>query len=85
MEYEVNISYYESGIKQTTTFRKDVYTLDDLKKSFLKRFGNISDAPNNALKEKPLVKELTYSARSLPEWLSFVNTNTRWELALRVV
>lgn len=59
--------------------------LDDLKESFLKRFGNISDAPNKALKEKPLVKELTYTARSLSEWVSLVNTNTRWELAIRLV
>lgn len=83
MEYEVTISYHESGINQKTTFRKDVNTLEDLKKSFLKRFGNITEAPNKALKEKPLVKELTYSARSLPEWVSLVNTNTRWELAIR--
>lgn len=84
MEYEVNISYLESGIKQTAGFRKDVSTLDDLKESFLKRFGNIN-APNKALREKPLVKELTYSARSLPEWISLVNTNTRWELTIRAV
>lgn len=85
MEYEVKISYHESGIKRTTTFRKDVNTLGELKKTFLKRFGNISDAPNKTIKEKPLVKELTYSAGSLPEWVSLVNTNTGWELAIRVV
>lgn len=83
MEYEVKISYFHSGIKQTTSFRKDANTLNELKESFLKRFGNISDAPNKALNEKALVKKLTYVAKSLPEWIRLINTNTRWELNVR--
>ena len=83
MGYEVQISYYENGIIQTTSFLKDVSTLDELKASFLKRFGNISDASNKALKEKAIVKELTYSAKSLPEWIRLINTHTRWELNVK--
>ena len=81
----MNISFYNSGIKQTTTFRKDVNTLNELKESFLKRFGNIKEAPNKAIKEKMLVKELTYKAKSLSEWADLINTQTRWELNVRKI
>lgn len=83
MVYEVRVSYYENGSKQTTSFRKEVYTLDELKTSFLKRFGNINSAPNKALKEKALVKELTYSAKSVSEWINLINSHTRWELDIK--
>jgi len=82
-EYKVEISFYENGFKQTISYSKNVNSLDELKQSFLKRFGNINDAPNKAMKEKALVKKLTYTAKSLPEWVTLVNTHTRWNLSVR--
>lgn len=81
--YEVKIISYENGRPETFSYCKDVETLDELKQSFLKRFGNIRDVPNRLLREKPLVKKLTYSATSLDEWVETVNTETRWELDIK--
>lgn len=81
--YEVKLTYYENGRAETFSYCKDLKTLDELKQSFLKRFGNIRDVPNRLLKEKPLVKKLTYDATSLAEWYETINEHTRWELAVR--
>ena len=84
MLYEVKITCYEYGKEKTYSFRKEVSTLDELKTSFLKRFGNLGNVPNKALKEKPLVKQLTYSAKSVEEWVKLVNERTwRWKLNIR--
>lgn len=83
--YEINISYYNTGIKETKKFRKDVSTFDELKQSFLKHFGNINDAPNKVLKEKEIVKELTYKAANLNEWVEWINNQTRWEIQVRKI
>lgn len=62
------------------SFTKDVETLGDLKEAFLKRFGNMNDESNKLLRQKPLVKKLTYEAKTLAEWLTSVNQKTDWEL-----
>lgn len=81
--YEVKITYYENGTAETYSYRKDVTGFDELKTSFLKRFGNIKDVPNRLLREKSKVKSLTYAATSVAEWVETVNAETRWELAVR--
>ena len=81
----MTIAYYDSGVRQAVSFRKVVNSLDELKTAFLKRFGNINSAPNKAMKEKDLVKRLTYSATSLNDWVDRINTTTRWELHIRQV
>ena len=70
------------GSENVLTFDKDVDTVDELKVAFLKRFGNIYDVPNKALKEKPLVKRLTYEAKSTPEWRRSLTTKTRWSIEI---
>lgn len=81
--YEIQITFYENGIPEVFSYRKDVDSFEELKQSFLKRFGNIKDVPNRLLREKPLVKKLTYSATNLVEWTEAVNTQTRWGLAIK--
>lgn len=85
MKYEVKISYYYSGIKKTVSFCKNADNLNELKESFLKHFGNINGAPNKALKEKELVKKLTYEAKSLSELITLINSKTRWDLSMREI
>lgn len=80
--YTVTIAYHDSGIIETAEFKIDCVELDDLKTAFLKRLGNIHEAPNKTMKEKPLVKEITYSARSIAEWVQRVNVLTRWGLSI---
>lgn len=84
MVYEVTVSYYESGVKVSLDFSIKATTLDELKQGFLKRFGNIL-ATNKSMKEKPLVKELTYKARSLAEWVQLVNATDRWEIHIGAI
>lgn len=82
-EYLVIIAYYESGIKTEVKFYKTVESFDELKQAFLKRFGNIVNVPNKALKEKPLVKRFTHEANSIDEWVSNVNKSDRWKLEIQ--
>ena len=82
-EYIVEISFYDTGAKRTISYSKNAKSLDELKESFLKRFGNINSAPNKVMKEKQLVKKLTYSAKSISEWTMLINTRTRWNLLVR--
>ena len=82
-EYIVEISFYDTGAKRTISYSKNAKTLDELKESFLKRFGNINSAPNKVMKKKQLVKKLTYSAKSTSEWTMLINTRTRWNLLVR--
>ena len=82
-EYIVEISFYDTGAKRTISYSKNAKSLDELKGSFLKRFGNINSAPNKVMKEKQLVKDLTYSAKSISEWAMLINTRTRWNLLVR--
>lgn len=70
------------GSENVLTFDKDVENLDELKVAFLKRFGNIYDVSNKALKEKPLVKRLTYEAKSTPEWRRLLAVETRWSIEI---
>lgn len=73
------IFYYPPG---KLIFYKEVDSLDELKTSFLKRFGNISGASNKTMAQKPLVKQLTYKASSIEEWVASVNRHTDWELTI---
>lgn len=82
-EYAVEISFYDTGAKQTISYNTNANSLDELKRSFLKRFENINTAPNKTMKEKQLVKDLTYSAKSISEWAMLINTRTRWNLLVR--
>ena len=82
-EYIVEISFYDTGAKRTISYSKNAKSLDELKESFLKRFGNINSAPNKVMKEKQLVKKLTYSAKSISEWTMLINTRTRWNILVR--
>ena len=79
-EYVVEISFYDTGVKRTISYSKNAKSLDELKEPFVKRFGNINSAPNKVMKEKQLVKKLTYSAKSISEWAMLINTRTRWNL-----
>lgn len=80
MEAKMTIVTYDGGDKKQFSFSKEVETLDDLKTAFLKRFGNMNDETNKLLRQKPLVKKLTYEAKTLDEWLQSVNKKTDWEL-----
>lgn len=82
-EYQVIISFTNSGAKTEIKFSKAVNTFNELKQEFLKRFGNINNCPNKALKEKPIVKRLTYEASSINEWVTSVNKTERWKLEIR--
>ena len=82
-EYVVKISFYDTGAKRTISYNTNANSLDELKRSFLKRFGNINSTPNKVMKEKQLVKKLTYSAKSISEWTRLINTRTRWSLIVR--
>lgn len=81
--YEIQITFHENGTPEVISYCKDADSLEDLKLSFLKRFGNIKDVPNRLLREKPLVKKLTYSDTTLDEWTGTINTQTRWQLAIK--
>lgn len=85
MKVEMDIDtifYYPPG---KLTFYKEVESFDELKTSFLKRFGNVDGASNRTMGQKPLVKQLTYSADSIEEWVANVNRQTDWKLAVRFV
>lgn len=82
-EYLVIITFTESGIKNEVKFIKTVDSFVELKQAFLKRFGNINNASNKALKEKPLVKRLTQEANSIDEWVTNINKTDRWKLEIR--
>lgn len=84
-EYKVEITFYDSGLPTRRSFTKECLTLEDLKQAFLKRFGNINDAPNSAAKDKKKVKELTRSATTLEEWVQTVNLETRWSLNIKAI
>ena len=70
------------GNTNVLTFDKDVNTLDELKTAFLKRLGNIRDVSNKAINEKPIVKRLTFEAKSSTEWMSLLAHNTRWSIEI---
>lgn len=75
------ITHY-AGFERSYSFTKEVETLDELKTAFLKRFGNRNSETNKLMKQKPLVKKLTYEAKTLDEWLQSVNLKTDWELSV---
>lgn len=75
------ITHY-AGFERSYSFIKEVETLDDLKTAFLKRFGNRNGETNKLMNQKPLVKKLTYEAKTLKEWLRSVNLMTDWELSV---
>lgn len=81
-EYQVKI---ECGPYFTFEFTKYVENFDELKSAFLKRFGNIDDVSNKALKEKPYVKKLTYEAVTIEEWCQSLYFKTRWKLNVKKV
>lgn len=85
MLYEVQIYYFDSGIHQSISFRKEAHSVEELKQSFLKRFGNINDAPNRVLKEKALVKRLTHKAIDLETWIKSINAQTSFTLYIKSI
>jgi len=84
-EYKIEIAFVENGIPQTFIFNKACSTLDELKEAFLKRFGNIKDAPNSVLRDKSKVKDLTREATTIEEWMQSVNLKTRWTLNIKTL
>ena len=56
-EYVVEISFYDTGAKRTISYNTNANSLDELKRPFLKRFGNINSTPNKVMKEKTVSKE----------------------------
>lgn len=80
MEVRMTITTHYSGIKRTKNFIKEVDSLDDLKTAFLKRFGNMNDETNKLMSQKKYVKELTYKAKTLNDWVQEVNTKTSWNI-----
>lgn len=84
MRYDVTIRYTDGTRSEHIAYSKDVSSLDELKESFLKRFGNIHDVPNRLLAEKPIVKQLTYEAKTIAEWQESIQEHTRWALDIRL-
>lgn len=80
MEIKMTIVTHFGGDPRYYSFTKDVNSLDELKEAFLKRFGNRNDESNKLLRQKQLVKQLTYDAKTLDDWLTSVNRKTDWEL-----
>lgn len=77
------------GLAGEYVFCKEVENLDELKEAFLKRFGNINDASVKSMKVKPLIKTLTYKAKTAKEWMDSINNHPRiqwyWNLKVEVV
>lgn len=85
MEYKVEITFNDSGFPQTNSFTKECSTIEALKQAFLKRFGNINNAPNSATRDMKKVKEITRNARTIEDWVQTVNLDTRWTLSIKVL
>lgn len=77
MVYNVRVTLkYRSewGLNEEYTFSKEVENLDELKEAFLKRFGNIN-ASTKSMKVKPIIKKLTYKAKTVKEWVDSINNH----------
>lgn len=82
MEVKMTITTHYAGFPRYFSFTKEVETLDELKTAFLKRFGNMNSETNKLTRQKPLVKKLTYEAKTSKEWAHSVNTKTDWHLSI---
>lgn len=82
LEVKMTITTHYGGFPRYFSFTKEVETLDDLKTAFLKRFGNRNSETNKLMRQKPLVKQLTYEAKTSKEWVRSVNLKTDWELSI---
>lgn len=78
----VSLKYSVIAHPKEKVFSVEYYGLQELKQEFLKRFGNIR-ATNKLDKQKPKVKELTYKAETLEEWMELIQKNTDYKLEIK--
>jgi len=88
MVYKVRVTLKyrgQWGLAGEYVFCKEVENLDELKEAFLKRFGNIN-ASVKSMKVKPLIKTLTYKAKTAKEWMDSINNHPliQWYWNLKI-
>lgn len=77
--FKLQLKYYESGFESLEIYEFQANDYSEFRKEFLKRFGNfVSTNKNN--KQKRIVKDLSYIAETVKQFISFVNTNTDFEI-----
>lgn len=80
-EFEVIVTYYENGIELKKKYNFNANDYPSFRKEFLKRFGNLTTT-NKKMKQKEMVKKLSYIAISTKQFVGFVNVNTDFEIKL---
>ncbi len=82
--YEVIIGYSTGFSNEEVSYKKNDVNLNELKQSFLKRFGNLRyKSSNKSSLEYDLVRGITYQAKSIKEWQREINDRTRWRLDIK--
>lgn len=82
--YEIIVGYSTGVSREEVSYKKNDVDLNELKQSFLKRFGNLRyKSSNKSSLEYDLVRGITYQAKSIEEWQREVNDRTRWSLEIK--
>ena len=77
--FKIHLKYFECGFESLETYEFQANDYSSFRTNFLKRFGNfVSTNKNN--KQKRIVKDLSYIAKTIKQFMSFVNTNTDFEI-----
>lgn len=82
-EFEVIITFYENAIELNEKYYFIANDYPSFRMEFLKRFGNLTTT-NKRMKQKEIVKELSYIAESTKQFIGFINVNTDFEIKLTV-
>lgn len=78
MKYKCFIRWIEYGKYHYQVYEFYANSFEEVKKEFLKRFGNLTRVPNNVLKEKSKVKQITHDAKDVRRWAYDVSTKCRY-------
>ncbi|MBU5252050.1 hypothetical protein KQI46_08865 [Lysinibacillus capsici] len=78
-EFEVIITFYENTIESNKKYNFTANDYPSFRTEFLKRFGNLTTT-NKKMKQKEIVKKLSYIAESTKQFVGFVNVNTDFNI-----
>lgn len=79
----MKISYFYDCQEYIYTYDVYVNNLNELKTEFLKRFGNIDNISNKLKRQKPLIKEITYTAKNIEAWVEMISDETDWNVSFK--
>lgn len=78
-EFEVKVTFYENTIEQNKKYHFTANDYPSFRTEFLKRFGNLTTT-NKKMKQKEMVKKLSFIAESTKQFVGFVNVNTDFKI-----